>query len=100
MSVESRTEQTREAEEQSEAPVDPEAELRRKLEQIRDLVASSRAPEAYAQAQEMQRCWPESELVQYWVRVLAPPIVRSVPGPDPRSRPLDKERAWLREHGR
>jgi hypothetical protein len=99
MSVKSGTEQTREVEERSAAPADPEEELTQKLEQIRDLVTRSRAPEAYALAKEMQHHWPESELVQYWVRVLAPPIVRSVPGPDPRSRPRDKERAWLREHG-
>jgi hypothetical protein len=45
-------------------------------------------------------CWPESERVQYWARVLAPPTSRSMAEPDSRPRPLDRERAWLREHGR
>ena len=40
--------------------------------------------------------WPEHETVRYWARVLAPPRGRVVKGA--RSRSLDRERAWLREH--
>ena len=32
--------------------------------------------------------------------MLAPPTASTVSGPDPRSRPLERERAWLKEHAR
>src|SRR5207302_3960870 len=77
-----------------------EKELERKLAQVREYVEHSRVEEAQAELKEMERRWPASERFQHWVRVLAPPIVRTVPGRDPRSRPFDKDRAWLRQHGR
>lgn len=42
--------------------------------------------------------WPESERVQHFARVLAPPVVSTRPGRPGHSRHL--ERAWLREHSR
>src|SRR5437016_2670549 len=53
-----------------------------------------------AMVKELEARWPDSERVQYWSRVLAPPTARTMPRPDPRSRPLDRERTWLREHAR
>jgi hypothetical protein len=75
-------------------------ELLRRLAQLRDDVSSGRVEEARAAVQNLEARWPESERVQYWSRVLAPPAARTLPRPDPRSRPLDRERAWLREHAR
>jgi hypothetical protein len=42
--------------------------------------------------------WPDSERVRHFIRVLAPPIARVVPGSGGRS--LRKEHAWLKEHAR
>ena len=47
---------------------------------------------------ELETCWPEAERVRRWARVLAPPIVTLRPGEH--GRPLDRERAWLRQHAR
>ena len=63
-------------------------------------ISNSRVTEARTAVEELKARWPESERVQYWARVLAPPEVVPTTGPDPRSRPRDLERAWLREHGR
>jgi len=40
---------------------------------------------------------PEWYAPQYWACVLAPPVARRIPVKH--SRPLDRERDWLREHG-
>jgi hypothetical protein len=74
-------------------------ELDQKLTQLRADLSNSRVTEARAMVQEMEARWPDSKRVQYWARVLAPPVVIPTTGPDPRSRPRDRERAWLREHG-
>jgi hypothetical protein len=80
--------------------LDTEAELHRRLEQLRDDVSNGRVKEARAAVKELETRWPESKRVQYWARVLAPPVVVPTTGPDPRSRPRDRERAWLKEHAR
>jgi pentatricopeptide repeat protein len=68
------------------------------LARLRGLVEQSRVEEARTYVKEMEQRWPASERVQYWARVLAPPVARVVPGgPHP---PLDAEYAWIREHGR
>jgi hypothetical protein len=71
-------------------------ELTAALDHLRDLVGGSSIEEARSLVRELERQWGESEEVQYWARVLAPPVVRVRPGE--RGRPLDRERAWLREH--
>lgn len=76
-----------------------DAELEERLAQLRDDVSHSRVPEARAAIQEIAARWPDSTRVQYWARVLAPPEVVPTTGRDPRSRPRDRERAWLKEHG-
>jgi uncharacterized protein (DUF433 family) len=81
------------------ASPDSEAELDQKLAELRDDVSNSRVPEARALIRELEARWPESKRVQYWARVLAPPVVVPTTGPDPRSRPRDREHAWLRAHG-
>jgi hypothetical protein len=75
-------------------------ELLRKLSQLRDDVSSGRVEAARAAVSDLIARWPQSKRVQYWARVLAPPTARTMAEPDPRSRPLDRERAWLREHAR
>jgi hypothetical protein len=47
---------------------------------------------------ELEQRWPDSPSVRHFARVLAPPVVRVVPGASGRSR--DRETAWLREHAR
>src|SRR5262249_5008673 len=66
----------------------------------RDDVSAGRIEEARAAVRDLEARWPESERVQYWSKVLAPPVARTMPAPDSRSRPLDRERVWLREHAR
>lgn len=88
------------APEQKPGPKDDSAELLRRLIELRDDVSGGRIEEARAAVKDLAGRWPDSERVQYWWRVLAPPIAHTLPGPDPRSRPLDRERAWRREHAR
>ncbi len=75
-------------------------ELPRRLTQLPDDVSRGRVEEARAALSDLTARWPDSERVQYWSRVLAPPIARAVADPDPRSRPLDREREWPRDHAR
>src|SRR5438270_12393720 len=53
---------------------------------------------ARAFVKDLEQRWPDSSRVQYWARVLAPPVARRVPGGAGRS--LAREYAWLRAHGR
>src|SRR5213083_1434498 len=88
------------AEDQNVVSRSGEDELLRRLTQLRDDVTRGYVEEARAAVKDLEARWPESERVRYWSRVLAPPTASAMPGPDPRSRPLDRERAWLREHAR
>lgn len=45
---------------------------------------------------ELEERWPESERVRHYAKVLAPPVVRVVPGGPYRS--LKRELKWLQEH--
>lgn len=45
---------------------------------------------------ELEQRWPESERVRHYAKVLAPPVVRVVPGGPSRS--LKRELKWLQEH--
>jgi hypothetical protein len=71
-------------------------ELIAALEQIRHLIETSAVEEARALAKEMAARWPDDKDVRHWARVLAPAKARVIPGRG--GRPLDQERAWLREH--
>src|SRR5947209_5788102 len=86
------------AEDQKPSTEDNGHEFLRRLAQLRDDVSAGRFEEARALVKDLEARWPDSERVQYWSRVLAPPTACTPPGPDPRSRPLDRERVWLREH--
>jgi hypothetical protein len=87
-------------EDQRSATETDEDEFLRRLTQLREDLSCGRVEEARAAVKDLEALWPASERVQYWSRVLAPPTAHTMPGPDPRSRPLDRERAWLREHAR
>src|SRR5687768_12774189 len=78
----------------SEAPPELTADLAR----LREMVEQSDVEGARAFVKELEQRWPDSKKVQHWARVLAPPVARVLRGV--RGRPLDKERAWIREHGR
>src|SRR5437764_176261 len=99
MSVEPQTTTIQSPEEEQAAAPGAEDELDQRLAQLRDDLSNSRVTEARAAVDELKARWPESERVGYWARVLAPPEVVPTTGPDPRSRPRDRERAWLRQHG-
>jgi hypothetical protein len=75
---------------------DDEAEFDTILARFPILLAEGDVEAARALAKELEGRWPDSDQVRYWARVLAPPITTVEPGE--RSRPLDRERAWLREH--
>jgi hypothetical protein len=62
------------------------------------LIAEAPIAEARAFAAELQQRWPESEEVQHFMRVLAPPVVSELSGDRYRARDLTPELDWLREH--
>jgi hypothetical protein len=101
MSVESRAEIIEGAEEPKALSLDDEEALDRGLEQIRDDISrGGHVDEARALVKELEARWPESERVQYWARVLAPPVVVPTPEAHRNVRPLDREHAWLQKHRR
>jgi hypothetical protein len=75
---------------------DGEPELARDLARLRELLEKGSVEEARRLVNALERQWPDAERVRHFVQVLAPPVA-SV-RPDLRWRPLDRERAWLREH--
>jgi hypothetical protein len=85
---------------QEPGPGDERDALLQRLSQLRDDVSGGRIEKARAAIQDLAALWPDSARVQYWARVLAPPTAAAAPGPDPRSGPLEHERAWLKEHAR
>jgi hypothetical protein len=64
---------------------------------LRDLLSSSKVPEARVLSKELAAKWPESETLQHYARVLEPPVVRRLPQGKPRD--FGKDYAWIREHG-
>jgi hypothetical protein len=100
VNVKSESEVLHRAEDQKPGSENDGDNLLRRLTQLRDEVSRGRVEEARATVKDLMARWPESERVQYWARVLAPPTSCSMPEPSFRSRPLDRERAWLREHAR
>jgi hypothetical protein len=99
MSAESRT-KARTAPEAKEAVGLDADELEQRLAQFRADVSNGRVPEARAAVKELSACGPESKRGQHWDRVLAPPRVIPTPESHRHLRPLDRERAWLKEHAR
>jgi hypothetical protein len=77
---------------------DDQTALAEQLTRLRSLVEQSDVEGARALVRELEACWPEAERVRHWAQVLAPPTVTLRPGE--RSRSLDRERAWLRQHAR
>jgi hypothetical protein len=89
----------------AETRVDPAAppapdppQLTADLDRLRSMVEHEDVDGARVFVKELEQRWPDSHRVQYWARVLAPPVARRVPGKTGRS--LAREDAWLREHRR
>jgi hypothetical protein len=100
MSIESPIDSVRNPAEESASSLANETKLGEELALVKDHVSQGRLREARTLVNELASNWPSSPQVQYWTRVLAPPIVRRVTEADPRSRPFDREREWLHEHAR
>jgi len=62
------------------------------------LIGEGAVEEARTLVKEFSQRWPDSPKVQKWARVLEPPKTRVLKGR--RSRPRDREYAWLRQHAR
>ena len=76
--------------------VQSEITLEESLERLVALVNSSRVEEARHYVKELVSIWPESDRVQHWDRVLAPPRIlgwKPAVGGD-----ISGERAWLKAH--
>ena len=89
----------------AETRVDPAAppapdppQLTADLDRLRAMVEHEDVEGARAFVKDLEQRWPDSSRVQYWARVLAPPVARRVPGGAGRS--LAREYTWLRAHGR
>ncbi|HET6384894.1 MAG TPA: hypothetical protein VFJ58_15985 [Armatimonadota bacterium] len=72
-------------------------ELAEEWARFRDVLWHGSMKDARAMIAEMALRWPDSERVQYYARVLVPPVARSVPGS---GLSFDRERDWLRAHAR
>jgi hypothetical protein len=78
------------------AVIDAGLTLEEALERLIALVNSSRVDEARFYVKELVSKWPESERVQHWDRVLAPPRIlawKPAVGGD-----ISGEKAWLKAH--
>jgi hypothetical protein len=99
MSIESQTENITITDEIEALNQQGSAELEEGLRQIREEISrGGRVPEARAKIAELEARWPEDTRVQYWARVLAPPVFLPAAAARRRSLPRDRERAWLREN--
>ncbi len=76
----------------------PAADLETGLARLRTLVERDRVDAARAFVRELVERWPDSPQVQYWARVLAPPVAKVLHGVKHRS--IAREQQWLREHRR
>jgi len=72
-------------------------ELAEEWARFRDVLWYGSINDARTMIAEMAKRWPDSERVQHYARVLAPPVAKSVPGPN---RSVEKEFNWLKEHAR
>jgi hypothetical protein len=77
---------------------DRKAALADDLARLRALVEASRVEEARSLIKQLEIQWPESEEVQHFARVLAPPRARRIAGGPTRS--LERENRWIRAHAR
>jgi hypothetical protein len=78
-----------------------DGDLEQRLAQLRDAISrGGLVPKAREAVKELEARWPEDPRVQYWARVLAPPRVIPTPEAHRHRRPLDRERAWLKQHAR
>jgi hypothetical protein len=68
------------------------------LGRLKDLLEREDVEGARALVMELEARWPHSERVRRWAQVLSPPLASRRSKAE--GRPLDKERAWLRDHGR
>lgn len=101
MSAKSNDERARASEGVTTASPDAESELDQKLSQLRSaLSCGGRVEESRVAVKELEARWPDDPRVQYWARVLTPPRVLPTPETHRHTRPLDRERAWLRQHAR
>jgi hypothetical protein len=73
-----------------------ERDLAADLAHLRKLLEQGKVEEARGRVRALARRWPAAEQICRLAQVLAPPVVSQ--RPDVRPRPLDRERAWLREH--
>jgi hypothetical protein len=98
--LEARTPDIRKTESEVATAVDGSAALREDsdIARLAELVQRGDIAAARELAARLSDEWPESERVQHWARVLAPPVATSRPAQ--RSRSFDREHAWLREHAR
>jgi hypothetical protein len=78
--------------------LDPDPQVNEDLLRLRDYLQRQDIQGARAWVQELAARWPDSERVQYYARVLAPPVARAAPGRIGEHR--DQEMAWLKAHGR
>jgi hypothetical protein len=79
-------------------PAPDSPQLTADLDRLRSMVEHEDVDGARVFVKELEQRWPDSRRVQYWARVLAPPVARRVPGGTGRS--FAREHAWLREHRR
>lgn len=70
------------------------------LRELKDLIESSQVEEARKLAPILAERWPESKVMQHFAKVLDPPKVIRSDRKYPPGRPLDEDRAWVRDHGR
>jgi hypothetical protein len=101
MSVESREQKGAASGEVQTVSPPTDDELDQELARLRDDIShGGRVPEAREAVKELEARWPDDPRVQYWARVLAPPRVVPTPEAHLHRRPLDRERAWLKQHAR
>jgi hypothetical protein len=72
------------------------ADVEKELDRLSRMLERGQVEEARRFANELQQRWPESDRARVLARVIAPPTTRI--RPETRSKRLDRERAWLREH--
>jgi uncharacterized protein DUF5678 len=78
-----------------EAAGDPTA-LAEQVQQLRDLLDAGDVEGARRLVKELEARWPDSERVRHYAHVLAPPKMRM--RSDIKTRPLNQEWEWLRQH--
>src|SRR6478672_7201752 len=97
MSNEQATTMVREADEAiSQEVLTEQEQLAADLQHLNDLLERDAVEEARRYVKELEQRWPDSERVQHYAVVLAPPVART--RHDLKARPRDREWKWLQEH--